>query len=131
MRAARERRRCSWSALTRSAVWSSTSTNWHPASAALARICNWEAMEPRNLPPLVARRQVAMATTWGWNSVNCLILGSASPGLGFLDHFIGILTDDGYADPGQTQRDPGGLEAGNVVLSGQCHGSSRRDITGP
>ena len=25
-----------------------------------------EATEPRNLPPLAARRQVAMTTAWGW-----------------------------------------------------------------
>src|SRR5579863_6968211 len=38
-------------------------------------------MEPRNLPPLATRRQVAMTVVPGWVSKNCLILGMARPGL--------------------------------------------------
>ena len=64
-----------------SADSSSMSTRWKPASAALERISTSAAMEPANLPPLAARRQVAMAVAAVLSAKNCLNLGRASSGL--------------------------------------------------
>ena len=101
-----------------SADSSSRSARWKPASAALVRTSSSAATEPANLPPLAARRQVAMAVAAVLSAKNCLNFGRASEGLlevveaeleegsllddggGLFDHLGGRGADDGDADFG-------------------------------
>src|SRR5438094_982002 len=77
--AALPRNRFNCSGLHRTALCSSRSTSWHPAAAALLNTSSSEAAEPRNLPPAITLRHVAIAMTCGRYSMNRLILGRRTP----------------------------------------------------
>ncbi len=102
-----------------------------------------EAIEPRNLPPLATRRQVAMTIVPGWESRKRLILGSAESRLGevvqpelkkgvipnqefgFFGHLVGIGADDRHTDSWQSQGQKTGRVRGSRIHRCECSGPVR------